>query len=81
MAKVIKMSRHERIVAVVPERCSGPGWVNSPTWVYIMSPGGAIRTECIQPSERTPELMALYEIGDVVCQALIDAVPVAREPD
>ena len=78
-SKKIRLSRCERVVAVVPERCSGPGWNNSPTWVYIMSPGGAIRTECIQPDERTPELKALYEIGDVVCRALIDAVPVTTE--
>ena len=74
--KKIKLSRGERIVAVVPDKCSGSGWSNTPTWVYIMSPGGAIRTECIQPDECTRELLLLHETGYALCRALINAVPV-----
>lgn len=34
--KTIKLHRHERIVAVTPEFCAGPGWGNCITWVHIV---------------------------------------------
>jgi len=76
--KKIKLSCDERIVAVVPEKCYGPGWSNAPTWVYIQARDGTIRVECIQPDECTPELRALHEAGDALHRALVKAVPVER---
>jgi hypothetical protein len=75
----IKLARGERIIAVVPERCNGPGWSNSPAWVYIATNDGRLREECIQPEERTPELHTLFSIGETVCNALKAAVPVKKE--
>jgi len=38
-----------------------------------------LRTECIQPDERTPALHALYSAGEAMCAALLDAVPIAQK--
>ena len=77
--RTIKLAHGERVVAVVPERCSGPGWTNLPTWVYIGTNDGRLRQECIQPEERSPALHTLFHSGEAMCNALIDAVPVKRE--
>jgi len=74
----IKLKHGERIIAVVPEHCAGPGWSNAPTWVYIESQDKRLRTECIQPSERTPELHALFSAGEVMCRSLIASVPAKK---
>lgn len=76
--KAVKLHPGERVIAVVPERCSGPGWSNAPTWVYIASEDGKLRFECIQPEERTPQLHALYHAGEAMCAALLGSVPQRR---
>lgn len=76
--KTIKLQDGERIIAVIPERCSGPGWSNAPTWVYIATADGRLRQECIQPGERTPELHTLFAAGEAMCNALMAAVPSRR---
>lgn len=73
--RTIKLAYGERIVAVVPERCNGPGWSNSPAWVYIATNDGRLREECIQPDERTLELQTLFAAGCAMCNALSAAVP------
>jgi hypothetical protein len=77
-ARTIKLAYGERVVAVVPERCNGPGWSNAPTWVYIATNDGRLREECVQPGERTPELQALFAAGEAMCNALAAAVPVKK---
>lgn len=77
--KTIGIYPGERIIAVVPDRCSGPGWSNAPTWVYIEQADGMLRTECIQPSERGPDLQALFAAGLAICEAMINSVPVRNE--
>ncbi|QRD62613.1 hypothetical protein H8Z72_22935 (plasmid) [Xanthomonas citri pv. citri] len=77
--KIIQLSEHERIVAVVPQRAAGPGWGNSPTWVHIVDyANNTHREECIQPEERTPELHALYAPAAAMTEALLAAVPVKK---
>lgn len=76
--KKIDLAYDERIIAVVPERCFGPGWNNSPAWVYITDSSSRLRTECIQPQERTPEMNTLFAAGEAMCNALIGAVPARR---
>lgn len=77
--KIIKLNHDERIVAVVPERCSGAGWSNTPTWVFIATRDGKLREEGIQPEDRTPELNALFGPGEAMCAALSAAIPVKRK--
>ena len=80
MKKVqILVGHGERVIAVVPQRASGPGWSNAPTWVYIATNDGRLRQECIQPDERTTEMHALYAAGEAMCNALIDAVPTLQK--
>ena len=76
--KVIRLAPGERVIAVVPERCSGPGWSNAPAWVYVATNDGHLRQECIQPEERTPQLHALYHAGEAMCAALLGSVPQRR---
>lgn len=78
--RTIKLFNGEHIVAVVPENCSGPGWSNSPVWVFIESNDGKLRRECLQPKEQSPELINLFDIGAIVCRKLAEAVKVDREP-
>lgn len=73
--KTIELMPHERIVAVVPEPCGGPGWNNAPVVVYIATADGRLREEFIQPDEQTPQMRTLYNIGAMVCKSLIAAVP------
>ena len=73
-AKLTTLHRGERIVAVVQERCQGPGWSNSVVWVYIASQDGRLRMDCLQPSEQTHEMHALFDVGAAMCRALVDAV-------
>lgn len=76
--KSIRLTAGERVVAVVPERCCGPGWINTPAWVYIATNDGRLREECIQPDEMTPQMRVLFNAGEAMCKALIDAVPHRR---
>lgn len=74
----VKLKRGERIVAVVPESASGPGWANQVVWVYIDGPGG-IRMDCLQPSEMSEQMQILFAPGAAMHAALLDAVPWERE--
>ena len=77
--KKIKLARGERVIAVIPEACFGPGWANCPTFVYIERNDKKLRTECIQPDERAADLDTLLKTGAAMEQALIAAVPVVKE--
>ena len=78
MEKTILLGRGERVIAVVPERDYGPGWSNSPTWVYIATVDGQMRCECIQPHQRSQDLYTLYAAGEAMCAALKSAVPTEK---
>lgn len=72
--KTIELGANERIVAVVPEVCAGAGWRNTPVWVYITTPEGNFREECIQPEDQSPEMHTLFNTGAAICRELIKAV-------
>jgi hypothetical protein len=76
--KTIKLGYGERIIAVVPERCAGPGWSNAPIWVYIRTNAGDLREECIQPDERTSDMHVLFGPGAAMAEELLRAVPVRK---
>lgn len=70
----------EKVIAVVPEYCSGPGWSNEVTMVYIVHfPSGKLRTECIQPDERPSDLTILFEPGAAMSIALQKSVRTLTE--
>lgn len=75
MEKKIVLADRERIIAVVPETCSGPGWSNRLVWVHIINWGTAqMRTEAIQETEFNAELHALFNAGEAMSQALQQAL-------
>lgn len=77
--KTIKLHRHERIVAVTPEFCAGPGWGNCITWVHIVDYStNKYRCEDIQPAERSDALHLLWKHGNLMANALIDAIPTRK---
>lgn len=74
--KTIKLTQHEKVIAVVPEYARGPGWANAIVWVHIVDYAtGKARSEDIQPDERTPALDTLFHAGSAMCSALMSAVP------
>ena len=78
--KTIQLARGERILCVCPEHNSGPGWANPVVWVYVANSDGICREVGLQPDEQTPQMRALFAPGAAMMQALVDAVPVARQP-
>jgi hypothetical protein len=79
--KTITLKPGERIVAVVPERCSGPGWGNMAVRVYIQKNDGQVFKEYLQSNELTADLFILFNVGEALHKSLIDAVPVKRIKD
>jgi len=76
----IKLKKHEHILAVVPEYCSGPGWSSAILWVYIADGNtGKYRAEAIQPDERNRDQLVLFKTGEAVCNALVDSVVFKKE--
>ena len=73
----VPVNVRERVVAVVPEFASGPGWSNRIVSVYIVDTSdGRIRTVHLQPDEQSAEMKVLFSVGAEMCEALIAAVPV-----
>ena len=77
--KTIYLADGERILAVVPEYCSGPGWTNELVVVFIATGDWEIRQEYIQPEERTPAMHALFSSGSAITAALLNAVSTEKE--
>ena len=76
----IKLKKHEYIIAVVPEYCSGPGWSNRVLWVHIADGNTrTYRTEAIQPDERNRDQWVLFKAGEAMHHSLVDSVVVKRE--
>ena len=75
--KHVTLSRSERIVAVVPEKCSGPGWTNELVHIHIVDNAtGAYRHESLRLSagECSDGMMRLHKIGALVCAELMSEV-------
>lgn len=74
--RTLELNQHERIIAVVPEICAGPGWSNQPVWVYIQdSQHSRLRTACLQPEQQTREMRQLFGLGALLHTQLVAAVP------
>ena len=76
--KTIELQHNERIVALVPECCSGSGWQNALVWAYIVDSSENLRTESIRAEEMTPEMQALFGVGEAMQNALFAAVPTRK---
>lgn len=75
--KRINLSRSERIVAVVPETCTGPGWANQVVHIHIVDVGTNIyryESQQLHENECSAGMMHLFKIGALVCAELDAAV-------
>lgn len=73
--KIIHLEEGEYILSIVPERCAEQGWTNALVWVYIAQADNTFRTECIQPDERTQEMVTLFNLAELTARELRAAVP------
>jgi hypothetical protein len=74
---MIKLSRTEKILSVVPSYECGPGWSNALVSVHIADYSeNTFRTVYLQPEERSVELRTLFRIGATVHNSLLGAVKV-----
>lgn len=76
----VQLGRGESIVAVVPQYAAGPGWSNSPLFVYIDNQG-KLRTECIQPLHQSLEQRILFAAGAQISRQLIESIEVRRKEE
>ena len=82
MKNPITLYRSEEIIAIVPEKCEGPGWNNDVAWVYIKNnTDRSFRTVCLQSTEFTKNLQVLFEIGREVQLALKYSIDVVIDGD
>ena len=71
----MKLKINERIIAVVPETCSGPGWLNTVIWVYIHDTvTQKLRQECLQPSEQPRDAKILFNSLEALHQTMLDVI-------
>ena len=72
---MIQLQQHEYIVACVPRYCAGPGWANSLLDVHIVdSATGKMRTESLQPEQRTPAMHTLFSTCETAHGAMMAEV-------
>jgi hypothetical protein len=76
--KKLQLKRGEIVVAVVPKviHGPGPGGRNEPTFVYILTPTGRIREDCIQPDDAPLSFYKLSHPAAAIHDALLKALPV-----
>lgn len=73
--KRITLARHERIIAIVPEYCSGPGWANSLFNVHIVDwATHTHRMEYLQTDEVPRGMLVLFGVGAKVHDAMMGAI-------
>ena len=76
MATVVKLGKHEKVLAAVPEYCAGPGWSNMVVNVHIFDyQTNAYRVVYLQTDEITNDMHLIFGIGAKMHQMLIDSVP------
>lgn len=73
--KIIKLSKYERIVAVIPETVNGVGFRNKPLWIHIVDyVNNTHREECIQPEKQSTEMRLLFPILEASHNAMLSYV-------
>lgn len=72
---VVKLSKHENILAVTPEHANGSGWSNWVIWVHILNnQTNEYRRIALQTDDLTVELLALLKPGAAMAEALKGAI-------
>ena len=70
----IRLADGERILCVQAEYADGPGWTNAPLWVHIVDGAGKLRSECIQPHERSAKVDALFPFLELAHARMMSAI-------
>jgi hypothetical protein len=70
----MKFNAPDRLIAVVAEPASGPGWANTPLWIIVQDGNGKLRRECLQPDEQSDGIRVLYATAAAVHGALVREV-------
>jgi hypothetical protein len=77
--KPITLAEHETIIAAVPNYAGGPGWSNTPIWVWVYDwQAHTARQECIQPEDQTSEMHALFPVAAAAHEAMLKTVPTKK---
>lgn len=80
MKNKIFLEDGEKILAVVPEYCAGPGWTNKVLWVYIGDMSARkFRFDCYQPEEQNEVQRTLFAIGAQVNEQLLDSFDIKQK--
>lgn len=79
--KRITLAKHERIIAIVPEYCSGPGWSNAIVNAHIVDYAtNTHRVEHLQTDEVPRDMQVLFGVGAKVHDAMLVAIaPIVKE--
>ncbi len=73
--KRITLEKHERIIAIVPEYCSGPGWANRLVNVHIVDwATNTHRVEHLQTDEVPRDMQVLFGVGAKVHDVMMGAI-------
>lgn len=73
--KKIKLAKTEKIIAIEPKYCAGPGWANSPLYVHILDySNNKYRSIALQPKEQSEEIMLLFKVTATANEAMLYAV-------
>jgi len=70
----MKIEKNEYIITAFAQGASGPGWANTPIYIVVQDIYGKIRTECLQPTEQTPEMWAIYKYSNLAHCDMVRAV-------
>ena len=76
---LMKLDPTDRIEAVVAEPANGPGWSNTPLWVFVQDCHGKIRRECLQPEEQGDHIRLLYATAAALHDTLKREVEILRK--
>lgn len=75
---LLKLAYGEDVVAIVPEYARGPGWSNSVLWVHIRTSDGRLRTEALQPEERSRDQQVLFATLAAAHEAMLATLEVVK---
>lgn len=68
----------ETLLAVVPEYAHGPGWSNAILWLHVRKGDGTLRTEALQPGERSREQDVLFRVLATAHDAMLGTIDVVK---
>jgi hypothetical protein len=61
--KETKMAKGDVIVTAYADRCTGPGWFNTPVIAIIRGESGKLREEYIQPDQFDQRMWDMHAIS------------------